>query len=142
MMRTRRPARGVGLIDALIALTILAFGLLGLTRMQGKLLVQSTEAQQRMVATQFTDELLNTMLVDSANAQCYSLPAIGTCGSTAARARADDWRTRALGALPGNPSATSLVDTGTNRMTVRLTWSFKEDTEPRMHEVISDIRRN
>jgi type IV pilus assembly protein PilV len=141
-MRMRRRARGVGLIDALIALTILAFGLLGLTRMQGKLLVQSTEAQQRMVATQFTDELLNTMLVDSANAQCYSLPAAGTCGSTAARARADEWQTRALAALPGNTSATSVIDTTTNRMTVRLSWKFKEDTEDRTHEVISDIRRN
>jgi type IV pilus assembly protein PilV len=142
MIRPCHQAHGVGLTDALIALAILAFGLLGLTRMQSKLLVQSTEAQQRMVATQFTDELLNTMLVDSANAQCYSLPATGTCGSTAARARADDWQTRALAALPGDPSATSVVDSATNRMTVRLTWKFKEDTDPRTHEVISDIRRN
>lgn len=143
MMRTRRRLpRGVGLTDALIALAVLAFGLLGLTRMQGKLIVQSTEAQHRMVASQFTDELLNTMLVDSANAQCYSLPAKGTCGSTVARARADDWKARALAALPGNPTATSEIDTATNRMTVRLTWLFKDDTEPRTHEVISDIRRN
>jgi type IV pilus assembly protein PilV len=142
MKRPNRQARGVGLTDALIALAILAFGLLGLTRMQGKLLVQATEAQQRMVASQFTDELLNTMLVDSANAQCYSLPATGTCGSATARARADDWQTRALAALPGKPTATSDINTGTNRMTVRLTWRFKEDTEDRTHEVISDIRRN
>jgi type IV pilus assembly protein PilV len=142
MKRPNRQARGVGLTDALIALAILAFGLLGLTRMQGKLLVQATEAQQRMVASQFTDELLNTMLVDSANAQCYSLPATGTCGSATARARADDWQTRALAALPGKNSATSEIEPGTSRMKVRLTWTFKDETDPRTHEVISDIRRN
>ena len=137
----RAVQRGITLLDALIALAVLAFGLLGLSRLQTRMLVQATEAQQRMTASLLADELLNTMLVDSPNSACYSLPASGTCGNAGARARADDWRVRALAALPGAIDATAVIDAN-NRMTVTLTWQFKSDTDPRSHQVTSDIRSN
>ena len=39
----------------------------------------ATDAQLRTTAMQFADELLNTMLVDNANAACYTWPAAGAC---------------------------------------------------------------
>jgi type IV pilus assembly protein PilV len=138
----QRPVqRGLTLLDALISLAVLAFGLLGLSQMQTRMLVQATESQQRMTASLLADELLNTMLVDSPNARCYSLPAAGACGNAAARARADEWRVRALSVLPGATDATAVIDAN-SRMTVTLTWQFKNDTDPRMHQVTSDIRSN
>jgi type IV pilus assembly protein PilV len=136
----RRGQRGVGLMDAAVALVILAFGLLALTRFQSRLVVQATESQQRSAATLLADELLNTMLVDTPNAACYTLPAAGACGSAAASARAADWQARAIAALPGEATATSTILN--NQMTVRLTWYFKDASEVHVHEVISDIRTN
>lgn len=136
----RRGARGFTMIESLVSMTILGFGLLQLVAFEGRLIGQGTEAQHRMTATLFADELLNTMLVDVDNAACYTVPQAGACSSEEARARAADWQQRALAALPGSPKATSHIDAATARMTVTLSWQFKPTTEPHKHEVSSDIR--
>lgn len=133
--------RGVGLLDGLIALVILGFGLLAMTQFQSKLIAQSTEAQQRMTAMQLGDELLSTVLVDSANAACYTLPQAGSCASATAQARADEWKVRALAALPGSPTAGSVLDTGTSRLTVTVTWTGKHTQETRTVQMATDVRQ-
>lgn len=140
----RRPGhagqRGIGLLEGLVAVAILSFGLLGLARFQSGLIAQSTEAQGRMLAAQFADELLNTVLVDTANAGCYTLPQAGGCASTAATARANDWRTRALAALPGDDEAGSVLDTATQRFTVTLRWTGKASTDRHNLLMTTDVR--
>jgi len=69
-IRPARRPRGVGLLDAMIALAILAFGLLGMTRLQTNLVRQATDSQSRLTAVQLGDELLSTALVDAGNAAC------------------------------------------------------------------------
>ena len=138
----RRGARGFSMIESLVSMSMLGFGLLELVSFEGRLIGQGTEAQHRMTATLFADELLNTMLVDVDHAACYTLPQNGACSSEDARARAADWQARAVAALPGTPKASSRIDAATARMTVTLTWQFKPTSEPRMHEVSSDIRGN
>jgi type IV pilus assembly protein PilV len=133
-----RRMRGLGLIDAMIALAILAFGLLGMTRMQTNLVRQSTESQARLTAAQLGDELLSTVLVDVENAGCYTLPDAGACGSATARARAEDWEDRVLAALPGSVDATAAIDS--DRFTVTLTWTGKESGEARTLEATTDVR--
>ena len=132
--------RGVGLIDGLIALAILAFGMLAMTRFQGRMLAQTTEAQSRQVATQMTSELLATVLVDGTNAACYTLPQTGACTNNAAKTRAADWATRVAGALPGTPSATATLDAGTGRMTVVVNWTGKDSGDARRMETVTDVR--
>ncbi len=144
MSAQRRPGwrrnRGVGLLDGLIALAILGFGLLAMTRFQSRLVAQSTEAQQRMVAMQFGDELLTTALVDTANAACYTLPQQGSCSSIAASARADDWKLRALAAMPPSSTAASVLDIGTQRLSVTITWAGKHADETRTFVMVTDVR--
>lgn len=137
-LRLRRGARGVGLFDALIALVILCFGLLGMTRLQTNIVRQSSESQARMTAVQFGDELLNTALVDTDNAACYTLPAEGGCGNAAAAERVEDWEARVKAALPGDVTATSVLDD--DRLTVTITWVGKESGETRTLEVTTDVR--
>lgn len=132
--------RGSGLLDGLIALAILGFGMLAMTRFQGRMVAQTTEAQSRQIATQFTSELLATVLVDSANAACYTLPQSGTCTNTAASARASDWATRVGVALPGTVTSTASLDAGTGRMTVVLSWTGKDSNEARRLETVTDVR--
>ena len=100
-LKRRARQRGIGLIDAVIAMAILSFGLLGMTRLQGRMVTASTDAQLRQTAMQMADELLSTALVDTANAACYTVPAAGACASEDAAAAAEDWDTRVGAALPG-----------------------------------------
>lgn len=131
-------ARGIGLIDALIALAILSFGLLALTRFQTRTVAQTTEAQERLTAVQFGDELLSTVLVDAGNANCYTLPQAGACASATAQAIADDWKTRAEATLPGGATAGSVI--AGDQMTVTLTWTGKESQDARTLQVTTDVR--
>lgn len=132
-----RPARGIGLLDALIAMAILAFGLLGMTRMQTSLVRQGTESLSRLTASQLGDELLSTVFADAGHAGCYVLPTPAACASTVARARAAEWQARVLGALPGAVQARSEL-AGT-QFTVTLTWTGKDSGETRMLEVTTDV---
>lgn len=142
MMFKRRTSRGFGLFDGVIALAILAFGLLALSRFGTRLTANANEAQQRMLASALSDELLNTMLIDSGNAACYTLPPAGACASAAATARATEWQTRALASLPGATSAATALNAATNQMAVTLTWTGKASTDTHSHQVISDVRSN
>lgn len=133
-------SRGVGLLDALVAMAILAFGVLGMTRLQARMVAQATETQSRTTAMQLGDELLNSALVDTANAACYTVPQIGACANAAAKARATDWETRSKASLPGAPTAAAVLDAATGRMTVTLTWTGKESREIRTLVAVTDVR--
>jgi type IV pilus assembly protein PilV len=136
----RRAQRGVSLIDALIAIVILSFGLIGMTRMQGRMVTASTDAQLRTIAVQMADELLNTVLVDTANAACYTLPQSGACGSVAASGRATDWASRVSTTMPGSVTRTVTLDNATGRMTVSIGWTGRDASDPRLLSVVTDVR--
>lgn len=135
----RRAARGFSLLDALIAMCIMAFGLLAMTRFQGRLVAQATESGGRLVALQSAEELMSTVLVDVGNAACYTLPQSGTCNSAAARALATGWATRTAAALPGTVTALSALNAG-GQFTVTITWTGKESAETRTLEATTDVR--
>ncbi|MBK1614863.1 pilus assembly protein PilV [Rubrivivax gelatinosus] len=120
----RRRRGGFSLIDALVALAILSFGLLGLTRLQARSLSYGTEADQRARAVQLGSELLSTAMIDSSNAACYTLPAAGSCGSDSASDYAEAFETRVGEALPDGTVEVSYT-AGTHRMTVVITWTGK-----------------
>jgi type IV pilus assembly protein PilV len=137
--QTRRE-RGVSLIDALIAIAILSFGLIGMTRMQGRMVTSATDAQLRTTAVGLADELLNTMLVDNGNANCYTLPQTGACSSAAAVARANDWAARVSATMPGTVTRGVTIDAATGRMTVSIGWTARDSSDPRLLSVVSDVR--
>lgn len=137
---TRTGMRGVGLIDALIAIAILSFGLIGMTRMQGRMVIASTDAQLRTVAMQKADELLNTVLVDNANASCYTLPSPGTCASSVASGRAAAWATDLATAMWVPVTSTVTLDTATGRMAVEIGWTSREGADARLLRVVTDVR--
>jgi type IV pilus assembly protein PilV len=140
----RRPSprhvRGFGLIDAMIALVILAFGLLAMTRFQARMITATTESQGRLTALQFSDELLTHALVDVGNVNCYTLPQTGVCPSAAAKARADEWADRAASALPGAVTTQASHNAATGRFVVRLRWTGRESNEQRTLEASTDVR--
>jgi len=136
----RHRSRGVGLIDALIALAILCFGLLAVTRLQSRMVTSTTDAQLRQSAVQLADELLNTAIVDVANAACYTLPQSGTCANAGAKTRTTEWSTRVTTALPGSTTPTVTLNAGTGQMTVVLAWTARDSSEARQLQVVTDVR--
>jgi type IV pilus assembly protein PilV len=137
----RRRTRGFGLIDAMIALAILSFGLLAMTGMQSRMVAGATEAQSRLVAQEYSDELIATVLVDTANAACYTKPAAGTCGSATATARTTDWAARAASApLLNGVTTGAVLNAGTGRFTVTINWTGKESGTTRTLEAATDVR--
>jgi len=137
-LRTARRDKGFGLIEAMIALVILAVGLLGMTRLQARAVAGTTESQQRMVAQQFADELLLRALIDAANSGCYTLPAAGTCGNSAARAATNAWGTAVGAGLPSG-AATAVVDANL-RLQVTVNWTGRESGATRSLVVTTDVR--
>jgi Tfp pilus assembly protein PilW len=135
-----RRQRGISLIDALIAMAILSFGLVGMTRMQGRMVTASTDAQLRTTAVQMADELLSTVLVDVANANCYTLPQLGACASPAATARTTDWAARVLVGMPGAVTRGVTYVPATGRMTVSIGWTGRDSSDPRLLNVVTDVR--
>lgn len=135
-----RRSRGFGLIDAMIALVILAFGLLAMTRFQARMITATTESQGRLTALQLSDELMTLALVDRANANCYTFPLGGSCGSTTARTRAQEWADRAASALPGAVTTQASHNAANGRFVVRLRWTGRESNEQRTLEASTDVR--
>lgn len=141
-LSTRRRQRGVSLIDAMIAIAILSFGLIGMTRMQGRMVTAATDAQMRTTAVQLADELLSTVLVDLANVSCYTLPAAGGCASTAAAGRLTDWAGRVLTTMPGTGVTRAVaLDAATGRLTVSIGWTSRESADARLMNIVTDIRQ-
>lgn len=136
----RRAQWGLGLIDALIALAILSFGILGMTQFQSRTLLSASESQTRATAVQVADGLLNRAVVDPANAACYTVPAVGACGNAAARALTDAWAVDALARLPAPADAGAVLNAANGQLTVTLTWWGKESQEQRTLVGVTDVR--
>ena len=74
-MRPRRAGRqsGFSMIEVLIALLVLAFGLLGLAFMQTLNLRYTKSAQQRTQAVNLASELLDTMRANRSQLAAYAM---------------------------------------------------------------------
>ena len=137
-MQLMRQQRGMSLVDALIGMSLMAFGMLALAGFQTRMVAQTSEAQARAVAMQFANELLNTALVDPDNLACYSFPAAGACASGVARNNTLLWGQRVGNALPG-PVAVTSTRAGT-QLSVVIGWSGKELGAARTLTVVTDVQ--
>jgi len=135
-----RKQRGSGLIESMLSIVILCFGVLGLARFQINMMAQSTDAQYRLVAMALAEELLAMVRVDVANAPCYTNPAQGACSSTFAAAQTKTWTDKVSKAIPGVTSAVTSMPDAT-RFNVALVWSSKAFKEQRTLQVATDVRQ-
>lgn len=145
--------QGLSLLEPLIAIVIMAFGVLGLAKFQLNMFAQTGEAKARLNATTLAEELLSQVLVDTPNAVCYATtvsPAVA-CGSTQASAVYAAWKANAisvLGTFAGKDksgvTATSSLNSTTSQLTVTLTWRLKNSSgnqvsDTHTHTVITDV---
>jgi len=71
----RNTQRGVSLVEVLIAMVILAVGLLGLVGLQGRLQVMQMESYQRAQAVMLMQDMANRISVNRNNAAAYAAAA-------------------------------------------------------------------
>ena len=131
--------RGVGMLELLVAILILSFGILGIAALQARALSYSQLSTFRSQATALTDDVLDRMRADRVSARAgtwdtaSNQPAsrYGTTGTWADRELAD-WKHRVETLLP---SGTASITAGTSssatspvRITVQIQWAERDRT--------------
>jgi len=137
-MSLKLKQRGVSLIEVLIAMVILAVGLLGLAGLQGRLHTLQMESYQRAQALMLLQDMANRIATNRNNAAAYVTGTpLGTgmvCPTTnASRVQADtrDWcnalqgvaetmGTSNLGAMVGGRGCVETI--GTDEYMVTVAW--------------------
>ena len=130
---------GVTLIEALIAMVILAVGVLGLAGVQARQLVETRTANSRSIAVRLIDDLNERMQLNTAGVRAGnyaltlgSVPATSNC-STAACTPAQlasfdiaQWRANVASLLPNGNAAVFRNVTDTRQIGVLVAWNANE----------------
>jgi len=133
--------KGTTLLEALIALAILSFAILGLMALQTSLLRQTGQSKSRVQATLLAQNLMGLISVNKDQASCY-LTTGASCSSTDASTQMTTWKNEVLAALPNATSTEvlaampssqnpSVVLGSDNSITITLGWKDKSDSAVR-----------
>jgi type IV pilus assembly protein PilV len=119
-VRRRRVAhanasRGFMLIEAMIALLIFAFGVLGVVGLQASMTKAQTQSKFRADAALLAQQLIGAMWSDSSNLASY---ATASCGGYA---RCTQWASRVAAALPNGAAAVDL--SASPAVVITITWA-------------------
>lgn len=145
--------RGFVLLEALIAIAIFSFALLGLIGLQAVSVRNSAEAKHRADAAYFANQIIAQMWVDRASLANYSYRAADSAcdvSTTApAYAAVTNWLTDMEAVLPGvKANATSsrkpkiVVDASaitSTAVTVTICWAQPNDSAVHNHVVSAQI---
>ena len=131
--------RGISLIEALVALVILAVGVLGLAGVQARQLVETRTANSRAMAVRLVEDLNERMQLNVATARNggYTLafnatPTGGACTTSscnAAQLAASDlaqWKANVTALLPGGNAAIFRNNQDPRQIGVMLAWNANE----------------
>jgi type IV pilus assembly protein PilV len=119
-----KSQRGVGLIEVLIALLVLSFGMLGMAGLQMWSLKYNQSAMERGMAVVETHSIVDAMRADRAAALANEfdiiLDAQPSSGNTFAQMSVRTWRQSLEDAL--GPGATGSVDCEGARCEIQVSW--------------------
>ena len=133
----KRHQQGIALLEALIAVVILAIGLLGAIGLQARAYSALSDAGMRAEATIAADSLLGTMLVDQTNLALYALP----LGATP-NPRLLPWLNQTKAAIPGAAveiAVTPLPASTNTEVDIKISWTRKNGGPTNQHMVTSYI---
>jgi type IV pilus assembly protein PilV len=133
-------ARGFSLIEALIALAIFSFGLLGMAGLQANLINYSQNAQMRAEASFFAEQIIGFAVADPTNAGCYAFQE--TCANETASAAATAWRDQVTSSLPNADTLLPSVSftTASGQFDVVIQWRHPSDETTRNYSVTTVVR--
>jgi type IV pilus assembly protein PilV len=149
MLNRRRPDRGFTLIEVLVTVVVLVFGLLGMVALQARAGQAEFESYQRKQALILLQDMVDRMMANKTVMSCYAFSATGgspvagtgaslpncTAGSLQAQAVANadlqQWSDALLGAaeVKGGSNVGAMInargcimDNGGNVYTVMVAW--------------------
>lgn len=148
----REKSSGFALLEALIAIAIFSFGLLGLIGMQALSIKNSADAKYRADAAYLANQVIAQMWVDRANLSSYEYREDDTACSLSATvpgyAAVADWLADMEAVLPGVIAASSsqkpqiVIDASaitSIAVTVTVCWRLPNDTAPHNHVATAQI---
>jgi type IV pilus assembly protein PilV len=133
----RRGQRGVALLEALIAILLLAIGLLGTIGLQARAYSALSEAGLRAEATLATEKLLGVMGNDQANIGDYALAA-----GARPNARLDAWYQETQSRIPGAAVVIVVAPAASVsgfEVDMTISWTRKAGERENVHHVVSYI---
>jgi len=135
MRNNTMPAavRGVSLIEVLVAMTIFAFGVLGMLGMQARAITFFSDSKNRTDAALLSDALINDIWVNRANMANYAY------AGGAAPALVQPWLSEVKATLP-KAAATVAVTPATNTVQVTITWTPPNAANQHTHTEIATIQ--
>lgn len=123
---------GFTLIEVLIAVVVMSFGLLGLAALQMTSLKNNHSAHHRAQATLFAEDIADRMRANRSGALAgeYNLAPGETppSGSSVAASDLTSWRAALAARLPSGSGSLTL-DGGTNIVTITVTWDDGRGTD-------------
>jgi type IV pilus assembly protein PilV len=125
-----KSQKGAALIEALVALLIFAFGILGLFGLQGLMIRNQTDAKFRTDASFLANEVVGLAATDKVNIASYSTTTAGPCTYQ----RCADWLGKVNRGLPGG-EATVAYTVITGDLSVTLAWKMPDGTR---HQFVMD----
>jgi type IV pilus assembly protein PilV len=134
--------RGISLMESLIALVVLALGIMGLAGVQTRFLAESRTANYRAVAIGLIDDLNNRLLLNRnaalSNPTPYALNWTDTAtaaqdcvtnpcsGAQLAQSDLNQWRTAVAAALPGASAKIFLSPNDSRQIGIAIAWNANE----------------
>jgi type IV pilus assembly protein PilV len=126
---------GASMIELLVSLLIFAFGMLGLVGMQNKTLGYSQISLYRSQATALSDDILDRMRADRANAKNgdwttgLTDAAAGISGTAIANTDLKEWKTQVEALLPSGQASIEIGAGATaGVVTVTIQWDERGTT--------------
>ena len=118
--RKVRKLRGVALVEAMVAILIFAFGVLGLVGMQASMTRAQSAGKFRSDASSLAGEAMGLMWADRGNLVKY---ASATC---ATYQPCLDWKNKVASVLPGG-NAVVTANATDGAVSITLTWTVPDE---------------
>jgi type IV pilus assembly protein PilV len=118
----RAAQAGVALLEVMIAILIISFGILGIIGLQANSITITNDARYRIEASNFAERLVAEMWVDPVNLASYAWNGVGSPPGVLAT-----WANEVLSSTRSLPGASSYKPTITiaadNLVTISICWS-------------------
>lgn len=132
---SRRAQGGIALLEALLAVVILAIGLLGTIGLQARSYAALSDAGMRAEAAIAADKLLGVMNTDIANLEDYAIAA-----GEEPSGRLAQWHEETLRLIPGAEVVIDVTPAAANApaaVDITISWRRKADTPVNSHRITS-----
>ena len=136
-MKPLQSQRGIALLEALIAVTLLAIALIGAIGIQARAVGALSDATARSEATMAGESLVGIMANDQLNLSQYVLIATGTPST-----RLAPWYNETRSVIPGaaiTVAVTPEAGTTHNRIDIAISWARKAGDPLNIHKLTAHL---